>query len=114
MSHLIAKPIERLYKVFWFVPQLAILLPLNLLFFGWMLNDLGYNGRVVLPVFWLLVLASPFIGVLTLIIMHVQNNLNRVKLKERHALYAVIFAFADMTAPIWLLISFLLIFGLRD
>lgn len=101
--------IGRLAKVSWLIPVLAVLIPLDLVLLGWVLNSFGLNGLFVRPVFWLFFVAAPFIGLQTLIILKVQNNLSRSGLRRRHILCAALFACLDMAAPVWLLVVYLLL-----
>ena len=101
--------LERVTKAAWIAPVLAASVPVALLLFGWMLNLLGYNGYFVLPAFWLLFVSAPLIGLLTLMILRVQGNLNRAGMKQRRLLYAALFAAFDMAAPVWLLAAFLVL-----
>ena len=100
---------DRLIKFSWLIPVLAALIPFSLLLLGWFLNVFGLNGLIVRPVFWLFFVAAPYIGLQTLLILKVQNNLSRSSLRQRNILWAAIFACFDMVAPVWLLVSYLVI-----
>ena len=100
---------DRLIKSSWLIPVLATLIPLSLLLLGWLLNALGLDGLTVRPVFWLFFVAAPYIGIQTLMILKVQNNLRRSSLRQRNVLYATVFACLDMVAPVWLALIYVII-----
>ena len=100
---------DRLIKSSWLIPVLAALVPLSLLLLGWLLNAFGLNGLIVRPVFWLFFVAAPYIGLQTVTILKVQNNLRRSSLRQWNILCAAVFACLDMVAPIWLAVIYVII-----
>lgn len=96
----------------WLIPICMVLCPLALLLGGVALESLGINGKRILPFFWLFFLTAPFIGLLTLIVMHVQGNLKLLMLKQRHICAVFLFACMNIVSPLYLIIILLILFDL--
>ena len=87
----------------WLIPAFAVLLPVAILLIGWVMNILGLKGRMVLPVFWVTFVIAPFIGVLTLMVLFIQGNLNLSGLKQRIIRRAVVFGVLGAISPVILM-----------
>jgi ABC-type uncharacterized transport system permease subunit len=87
----------------WLIPAIAVLLPVAILLVGWVMNILGLNGQMVLPVFWVTFVIAPFIGLLTLMILFIQGNLNLNALKQRIIRRAAGFGILGVISPVILI-----------
>ena len=98
----------------WLIPAFAVLLPVAILLIGWTMNILGMNGRMVLPVFWVTFIMAPLIGVLTLMILFIQGNLNLSGVKQGVTRRAVVFGVLGAISPVILVPLMLVLINPRS
>ena len=101
-------------KLGWLIPAFALLLPVALLSLGWVLKLLGLNRRVVLAPFWVSLALAAFVGVMTLMFLFVQGNLNRGGLKQGVNRRAAVFGGLGAASPAVLLPLLLILIDPSD
>lgn len=105
---------EKNEEMGWLIPAFAVLLPVATLLTGWVMNLFGLNGRLVLPVFWVTFVIAPFIGVLTLMILFIQGNLNLTTLRQRVIRRAGFFGVLGAISPVILIPLMLILINPRS